>query len=353
MLPFLITFTPVSTPSTRARRQGFTFLEVLFAIMILGIGFILVAAMFPAAIKQTQSTVEDSYASAVSLNTHRKFVELAKNQIPVVQPLPPLPQIPPTYVLDKNMEASGANPGESKVYSIGDRRMTANHRTNLWTAAGGSQLVESDPRYACVPFYRRERDYNSTPPNLLGAADVQMFFVPVRVRNKPEYDLSDLLTTTTGLRTKGTPMANLEPTLFNIQVNVPSAGSPPIITLNGAYDLNRVIGDPGSSAKPVTEDTPAANGAYVIISDCKKPNAFRNGQIYRLGSRVLPIDASKPPQYYIAPDSQGASDVYQSGFTGYSGDAFIVGRGISTQPGSFFDGPPQDLGVIPAPIRVR
>src|SRR5689334_12002195 len=36
---------------------GFTFTEILFALMILGIGFIMVAAMFPVAIRQTQQTV--------------------------------------------------------------------------------------------------------------------------------------------------------------------------------------------------------------------------------------------------------------------------------------------------------
>src|SRR6478752_1573982 len=40
-------------------RRAFSFAEILFAVMILGIGFIMVAAMFPVAIRQTQSTVED------------------------------------------------------------------------------------------------------------------------------------------------------------------------------------------------------------------------------------------------------------------------------------------------------
>jgi hypothetical protein len=39
--------------------RAFTFAEIMFAVMILGIGFIMVAAMFPVAIRQTQSTLED------------------------------------------------------------------------------------------------------------------------------------------------------------------------------------------------------------------------------------------------------------------------------------------------------
>lgn len=39
--------------------RGFSFIEVLFAILILGIGFLLIAAMLPVAIKQTQATRND------------------------------------------------------------------------------------------------------------------------------------------------------------------------------------------------------------------------------------------------------------------------------------------------------
>src|SRR5437588_8989565 len=82
------------------RRRAFTFLEVLFAVIVLGIGFIMVAAMFPAALKQTQASVEDVSASSAWLDTARRFTELAKNQVP--QPVAPsgTPQ-PIRYVLDQ------------------------------------------------------------------------------------------------------------------------------------------------------------------------------------------------------------------------------------------------------------
>ena len=40
-------------------------MEILFAVMILGIGFIMVAAMFPAALKQTQGNVEENQFNAL------------------------------------------------------------------------------------------------------------------------------------------------------------------------------------------------------------------------------------------------------------------------------------------------
>ncbi len=341
MLPFVSTFTPASPPSTGARRGGFTFLEVLFAIMILGIGFILVAAMFPAAIKQTQSTVEDSAGSAVWISTHRKFIQLAKN------PIIPLPPANPKKILDKFMLASGAVQGGSIVYSFHDARLLPGVRANLWAVACGNLIVDSDRRYACVPFFRREKNYPPDPNSPTGASEVQMFFVPVHVRNKPEYDLLDVNSTSTA-------MSNLDPTLFNITVSAAGGGSLPIITVNSAHNLNRSLS--ASAPTPLTaisDDTPAGVGAYVLISDCTS-TPLKNGRIYRLGAKVpQPTTPPDKLQFYIAPDSQGANDVY-NGALNYTADAFIVGRGISTPPAaSMFDGPPQDLGVFPAPINVQ
>src|SRR5437870_2055266 len=46
-------------------RRGFTFTEVMFAVILLGIGFIMLAGMFPVAIQQTQTNVEESTASTI------------------------------------------------------------------------------------------------------------------------------------------------------------------------------------------------------------------------------------------------------------------------------------------------
>ena len=49
-------------------RPGFSFVEVLFAVMILGIGFILIAGVFPVAIAQTQSNGEETVGAAIGRN---------------------------------------------------------------------------------------------------------------------------------------------------------------------------------------------------------------------------------------------------------------------------------------------
>src|SRR6476620_7624896 len=44
----------------RMSRPAFAFTEILFAVMVLALGFIMIAAMFPVTIRQTQSTVEET-----------------------------------------------------------------------------------------------------------------------------------------------------------------------------------------------------------------------------------------------------------------------------------------------------
>lgn len=55
------------SPSLRAlgRHRGFTFTEVLFAVILLGAGFIMLAGIFPVAIRQAQTSVEQTTAAAV------------------------------------------------------------------------------------------------------------------------------------------------------------------------------------------------------------------------------------------------------------------------------------------------
>src|SRR5579862_4528540 len=73
MMHRLITKLPVP------RRRGFSFVEVMFAVIILGIGFIMVSAMFPVAIQQTQMNVEDAAVSRVTSACQANFTALAQD----------------------------------------------------------------------------------------------------------------------------------------------------------------------------------------------------------------------------------------------------------------------------------
>src|SRR4051794_10456175 len=62
----------------RRRQTGFNFSEVLFAVMILGIGFIMIAAIFPVALLQSKTTVEETVASTAARGGVN-FVQTAAN----------------------------------------------------------------------------------------------------------------------------------------------------------------------------------------------------------------------------------------------------------------------------------
>jgi prepilin-type N-terminal cleavage/methylation domain-containing protein len=322
----------ISLPIHRRRARGFTFLEVLFAIMVLGIGFILVAAMFPAAIQQTRLTVDDSTASGVWLGMHRKMVEMART------PLTPPLVSPAKYVLDETLPGSGSLTAPLIVYSFNDSRIPVARRKVLSQWLGSNVLVHQDLRYACVPFFRRGFDETVLTK---GADEVQMFFVAARSRVNSTFGLLDI-------DHADTNMAQLDPTRFSVTLN---ATQPPTMTLKSAYDLDRSLNNQPTPLTDSSTNTPAGAGAYVIISNDGTPTGFKNGQIYRLGAKVSPSDTNfyqpNALQYFVAPDAQGASD---AGTASYTADAFIVGR-YPTGAGSF-DGPVQDLVVAVAPVKI-
>jgi hypothetical protein len=297
---------------------------------VLGVGFIMVAAMFPAALKQTQAAVEDATASALWIDVARKFNEMAKNK---VQPAPANGAV--QYLLDQTMPADGSGnsaQADSRVFTFDDKRLSglpALQRTVLWEFARGNMLLEEDPRFAVVPLFRREAD--NTASNK-AAAEAQLFLIAVRCRYKTAYDASDLF-----FKVPNT-YPNLGATLFDVTVNPVKAnlpdGSQPdapwIQFRNGNTDVLGL-------------------GAYVVISDATPKN--KNGQIYRLAQHALP---AAPDLYYIAPDAAGAGDVYvvTPPFATYSAKALVVGRGLNPAT-SQYEGPVQDLAIVPVPLKLR
>src|SRR4051812_8002399 len=52
--------------SSSLSHRGFSFAEVMFAVIILGVGFIMIAAVFPVAIRQSKSTSDETAAAALA-----------------------------------------------------------------------------------------------------------------------------------------------------------------------------------------------------------------------------------------------------------------------------------------------
>src|SRR5438045_5186818 len=78
------------TGRPRAARRGFSFAEVMFAVIVLGIGFIMVAAIFPVAIQQTKTTADDTHAAAAAREVTNNFIQSTAYQadMPALTPIP-------------------------------------------------------------------------------------------------------------------------------------------------------------------------------------------------------------------------------------------------------------------------
>src|SRR5687767_8061173 len=130
----------------RARQRGFNFAEVLFAVMILGIGFIMVAAIFPVALMQTKTTQEETTGASIARGGANYLEQVA---------------------------ADATMPGTNGAVISLDRV----------AAVRGMMALSADSRYAWVPFYRR-----TGPADATASPFAQIYMIPVATRNRPIYD---------------------------------------------------------------------------------------------------------------------------------------------------------------------
>jgi prepilin-type N-terminal cleavage/methylation domain-containing protein len=108
-------------PRFSSLRRGFSIVEVMFAIMVLGIGFIMVAAIFPVAIQQSQLNVDTATGRLVAISG-------AYQTVPLLQ-------------LGKADLGTGTNSQFWRGYQINN----ANH---LQEMIQSQTVYAADPRYA-------------------------------------------------------------------------------------------------------------------------------------------------------------------------------------------------------------
>lgn len=196
-------------------RSGFSFAEVMFAVVVLGIGFIMVAAIFPVAIKQTQLNTEETVAVAVAKGGVNVMLQAGAARNPnkrtgINGDTVTAPLLPRTDVLDFNsgqqlsIPGSGSGPFRfGKLASLRDRRFDNElntalnthvnfQRDGMWRAISANLIQPTDPRFAWVPLYIREVQYSSRP----GASDevapyARLVLFGCAVRNRTTYDAAD------------------------------------------------------------------------------------------------------------------------------------------------------------------
>lgn len=143
---------PASVVEPRLRgftsfKSAFSFIEVLFAVILLGIGFIMIAGVFPAAIQQTAAVSDETAGDAIVRDAIKKIQAVADSEVNGTLTVPGenVNQANTLFQPTLRLEAS-PNPSVPVV---------AGFSYGLNQALGTDAFFTADHRYAWVGFYRR------------------------------------------------------------------------------------------------------------------------------------------------------------------------------------------------------
>lgn len=242
------------------RRTGFTFAEILFAVMIMGIGFIMVAAILPVAIQQSQANLEESAAVAmvkrgvtVMEQSGFTFNELRDGtSIPVTPP--PLDRATQPFVWPFFYYKYTDN-YTAPTYSPVNR--------SLLNKIKGEFIDKSDPRFAWVPVGYKLGPLMVDHRGNLKSRYYEVFLIAVAARNRAAYGPEDL-----------DPLADtFTPRTVHFYIQL-EPGMP-----------DRLVFTDDTAAKMAKEEPCAAEGAYVFVQDDRSTGAA-TGRFFRLGNKV-------------------------------------------------------------------
>lgn len=292
-------------------RGGFTFTEILFAVMILGVGFIMVAALFPVAAYQTQANAEETIGAATARGAVNALQQLSTNQL---------------------MPATGTPYATVRAYSGDLSRKPADGPLRR-EAVAGNLISPSDPRYGFIAFYRRQGTPGTVAPDWASVA--QVYLIPVRAPTGQPFKAAFPPDIDARTRDNLTGAAILQATIRN-----GTDPDPDTIEFTG--------GDVAAAAEV------ADAGAYVLIADAQAPSgaAYFNGRIYRLGVAAsdTTYQSGRPIKYELAAgndftpaDLDGNRTIDVNQLT--QARVFIIGRAG--------DGPAMDIGVYTTFVTVN
>jgi prepilin-type N-terminal cleavage/methylation domain-containing protein len=366
-------------------RCGFTFTEILFALMILGIGFIMVAAMFPVAIRQTQLTVQETTGASVAKSGASYVARLASKFYTPANPTTSTPAYNTTYFPPTNgtvLNDVVPNSNNGGIYGTAitpaippaPAAFTAN--TSLWGMLMGNLILPTDQRYAFVPFYSR-LNVPSATVGVAGANYAQVTVIAVQCRNFASYTPADLRSYNGyGPNLRGRPLI----ATFTAGGNGPDT----IYFQADSAAGTRFVPNPD----PVDYTGAVGEGSYVIVADDQftanhlpsnsgQPPVTCNGYVYRVGNPLVQPNGTRTLNTWeLTPGNDMKSCLYAPATTYSSTPApihpvapipagtasaqvrvFIVGRGYTdptvNSPGNLFAGPVMDIGAFSTFVKIQ
>jgi type II secretory pathway pseudopilin PulG len=296
-------------------RKGFTFTEILFAVILLGIGFIMLAGMFPVAIQQTQLAVDETSADRLTKDAAAFMAQVCTSD---------------------DLPASAAR----ELIPI-----TPFSVPSAWRKISGQMISAQNPRFAWIPFYLRRP----------GDGFAQLVIVVVRARNYASYGPNDLIP----FPKPPSALATLQPRLVGIdKLARPASGGPATVTLKALKNVSKDLSF-------------VAEGSYLVIADGSDnsralpglllPAQPAAGRIYRLGTQIDPPSgtANDDGTWELLPGNEplSANEYLLPANNPQGALGFIIGRGYR-DPNAFppdlaYDGQAQDVSVYSTFIMLK
>lgn len=285
-------------------------IEVLFSIIILGIGMTMLAAMFPVAIRQTRASLAETQAAAIgpaALRTLGQIIQTAAS--------------PPGFSGDPAQQQTAGATGKVCCFVSGFAYPSGwpPDSGKLWPQIQGNMILSSNPSYGWVGFYRRDNNLQTT--NILGLSTVTaanfvyIYVMPVIAGSESAYTVADL--GSLGAAPTASPFL---PQMVSIAVTCGSGTTPSTITFSGINANN----------------SPVAEYSYVLIADAGNANSSLNGKFLRVGANAGGNTWNLLPGY----------DLQDVGVSLSGAQAFIIGRQPDPSSPGAYRGPTQDIGAF-------
>jgi len=324
------------------RSRGFSFIEVLFAVILLGIGFIMIAGIFPVAIEQSTATVNETAGQLVCRDAIRQIQNAA------------------------------LSPGGYTLFPINTTPTQVQISVALHQALSGNSFFSADGRYGWVAFYQRS---TTNQPY------AQIFVIALENPNFLKYYTSP----TTGNYALASPPIPIPSSTTGNATNTYGTAPTPamanaILTATFAYSQSTgnsyvYLSNPAASTGDPAPN--ACTGAYVLVANDagagNTPTGGLIGRFFRLGQSidygsfgsVAPTDVKPAPPTgaTVNPDIfqlQPGLDLkdFNEETGGGTATVFIMGRApaydaVNQNYDLQFTGPNQDIAAMSALIRVN
>jgi hypothetical protein len=325
-------------------RRGFSFAEVMFAVIVLGIGFIMIAAIFPVAISQTQASLSDTAGVTVGRTGSIYMANLIGQGTGTIG----LGDVK-TYA---TYTASPPPLADGIVHPIDG---VATMVPSRWDRMKGNFIETADPRFAWVPIGYKMADESA---GTFGAVNsipryAEFYVLAVQSQVKPTFDRLDL-DPPAAVGAAPFDVANLRPKTITgvlIQDSTDPANTDGVDTVTF----------PAATAQPSVNCV--ASGAYILVSNDHLDTSpspvnakLMNGQYYRIGANIRPNVWELQPgnDFSISPGRDGVLGTGDDISQIPAADVMIVGRGFnpSATPPTEFEGAAMDLFMLP-PVIVQ